>query len=182
MPHLDGIELCEIVRREPRTSSIPFLFLSAYQDIETRLKGLSAGADDFLGKPFSLNEMTYRVHRLLTNRSLPLVDERLEVNPNHLSQASLEQCLHLVCSQALSGQLSVILPDGAVGQVDFEEGKARRVRLESAAGETLTEECQALETILGSPCLAFTFSGQQTLDNAVLMSQITRIVEVEAGR
>ncbi|OYT69991.1 MAG: hypothetical protein CFK52_12455 [Chloracidobacterium sp. CP2_5A] len=181
MPNMDGIELCKVLRLDPRTSGIPFLFLSAYQDIEARLEGLSAGADDFLGKPFSINEMTYRINRLLTNRRLPLVDEALEVNPNHLGQVSFEQALDLIRSQSLSGLLSVILPGGSAGRVSFEEGRLTEAQLESVSGEVIAEQQAALEVILSSPRLAFVFSGQQTLDDAVLMSRITRIVESEAS-
>ncbi len=181
LPHMDGIELCDIVRRDPRTAAIPFLFLSAYQDIQTRLQGLSAGADDFLGKPFSLDELVYRVNRLLTNRRSPLVDEALEVNPNHLGQFSFEQALHIIRSQALSGCLTVILSQGEVGRVTFEQGNTAAAEIEASNGDCRLTGGEALEYLLQSPRVTFTFSGQQTLDNAVLMSQITRTVESEAG-
>ncbi|MCS7079382.1 MAG: response regulator [Chloracidobacterium sp.] len=176
---MDGIELCRTVRLDPRTAGIPFLFLSARQDIEARLEGLSAGADDFLGKPFSLDELVYRINRLLTNRRSPLVEESLEVNPNHLGQVSFEQALDLICTHALSGLLSVIMQDGAVGRVSFEAGRSTEAVLEDIKGEVVAEGQAALAVILAGPRTAFTFSGQQTLDNAVLMSRITRIVESE---
>ncbi|WP_058865849.1 response regulator [Chloracidobacterium thermophilum] len=181
MPHLDGIELCNLVRSDPRTAAIPFLFLSAYQDIETRLQGLSAGANDFLGKPFSLDELVYRVNRLLTNRRSPLVDEALEVNPNHLGQFSFEQALHVIRSQALSGLLTVIFPQGEVGRAVFEQGNLTAAEIEAANGNFRLTGPEALTHLLQSPRVTFMFSGQQTLDNAVLMTQITRTVESEAG-
>jgi DNA-binding response OmpR family regulator len=181
MPHMDGIELCRLVRSDPRTAAVPFLFLSAYQDIETRLQGLSAGANDFLGKPFSLDELVYRVNRLLTNRRSPLVDEALEVYPNHLGQFSFEQALHVIRSQALSGLLTVIFPRGEVGRAVFEQGNLTAAEIEAANGDSVLAGSVALEYLLQSPRVTFTFSGQQTLDNAVLMTQITRTVESEAG-
>ncbi len=181
MPHMDGIELCKLVRSDPRTATIPFLFLSAYQDIETRLQGLSAGADDFLGKPFSLDELVYRVNRLLTNCRSPLVDEALEVNPNHLGQFSFEQTLHIIRHQALSGLLTVIFPQGEVGRAVFEQGNLTAVEVEAANRDRRLTGSEALAYLLQSPRVTFTFSGQQTLDNAVLMSQITRTVESEAS-
>ncbi len=181
MPHMDGIELCKLVRSDPRTAAIPFLFLSAYQDIETRLQGLSAGADDFLGKPFSLDELVYRVNRLLLNRCSPLVDETLEVNPNHLGQFSFEQALHVIRSQALSGCLTVLLSQGDVGRITFEQGNTAAAEIEAANGDCRLTGSEALAYLLQSPRVTFTFSGQQPLDNAVLMSQITRTVESEAG-
>ncbi|QUW01673.1 response regulator [Chloracidobacterium sp. MS 40/45] len=181
MPHMDGIELCRLVRSDPRTAATPFLFLSAYQDIETRLQGLSAGANDFLGKPFSLDELVYRVNRLLTHRRSPLVDEALEVNPNHLGQFSFEQALHVIRSQALSGLLTVIFSEGEVGRAVFEQGNLTAAEIEAANGDGVLTGSAALEYLLQSPRVTFTFSGQQTLDNAVLMTQITRTVESEAG-
>lgn len=181
MPNLDGIELCRIVRLDPGLAGVPFLFLSAYQDIEARLHGLAAGADDFLGKPFSLDELVYRVNRLLVNRRAALVDDSVEVNPNHLGQVSFEQALDLIAGQSLSGLLSVILKDGAIGRAAFEDGRLTEVFLEGVNGEVVAEGRAALEAILAGPRTAFTFSGQQTLDDAVLMSRITRIVESEAG-
>ncbi|MFQ3639982.1 MAG: response regulator [Chloracidobacterium sp.] len=182
MPSMDGIELCRTLRLDARTARIPFLFLSAYQGIEDRLQGLSVGADDFLGKPFSLEELVYRINRLLTNQQQPLVNDSLDVNPNHLGQVSFEQALDLICSHQLSGLLNVILSDNAVGQVWFEDGRSVAAKLESASGETLLEASAALEHILRAPPPFQLFSGQQTLDNAVLVSRITRIVESEFVR
>ncbi len=181
MPNMDGIELCRMVRRDPTLAGIPFLFLSAYQDIEARLQGLSAGADDFLGKPFSLDELVYRLNRLLVHRRSPLVEDRFEVNPNHLTQVSFEQALALIAMQSLSGVLSVILENGVVGRLSFAEGKSTGAFLENVQGEVIATDQAALEALLAGPRLAFSFSGQQTLDNAALMSRITRIVESETG-
>jgi DNA-binding response OmpR family regulator len=181
MSRTDGIELCHLVRSDPRTAATPFLFLSAYQDIETRLQGLSAGANDFLGKPFSLDELVYRVNRLLTNHRSPLVDEALEVNPNHLGQFSFERALYIIRSQALSGLLTVIFPQGEVGRAVFEKGNLTAVEIEAANGDAMLTGLEALEYFLQSPRVTFTFSGQQTLDNAVLIAQIARTVESEAG-
>ena len=51
MPGLDGVTLC---RRLRETSSVPVIFLSAYAKTDDRIRGLMAGGDDYLGKPYSL--------------------------------------------------------------------------------------------------------------------------------
>src|SRR4029079_18313227 len=65
MPRLDGFGLLRELRRDPRTDTVPVLMLSARAGKEARVSGLSAGADDYIIKPFSARELTARVHSLL---------------------------------------------------------------------------------------------------------------------
>ena len=55
MPDLSGIQLCRIVRADPSMKDIPIIFLSARGEVEDRIKGLEAGAEDYLSKPFNTN-------------------------------------------------------------------------------------------------------------------------------
>jgi two-component system phosphate regulon response regulator PhoB len=65
MPKLSGIDLCRALRSNPRTAHIPVILLTAKaQDAELE-QGLAAGADDYIVKPFSPNEMLKRVEALL---------------------------------------------------------------------------------------------------------------------
>jgi PAS domain S-box-containing protein len=61
MPELDGFGLLHTLRNNPYTASIPFILLSARAGEEARIEGLSAGADDYLIKPFSARELLARV-------------------------------------------------------------------------------------------------------------------------
>lgn len=65
MPNLDGLGLLQELRRQPETQSIPVIVLSARAGEEARVDGLSAGADDYLTKPFSARELLARVRRHL---------------------------------------------------------------------------------------------------------------------
>jgi DNA-binding response OmpR family regulator len=65
MPELDGYELCRQLKQNPATSHIPILLLTAKSAAESRLKGLSAGADDYLTKPFQVDELRWRVRNRL---------------------------------------------------------------------------------------------------------------------
>jgi PAS domain S-box-containing protein len=66
MPNLDGFGLLEALRDDHRTASIPVIMLSARAGEEARVEGLSAGADDYLVKPFSARELFARVSGLLS--------------------------------------------------------------------------------------------------------------------
>ena len=66
MPELSGIQLCRIVRADPLMKDIPVIFLSARGEVEDRIKGLEAGAEDYLSKPFNTNELLLRISKMLS--------------------------------------------------------------------------------------------------------------------
>ena len=67
MPRLDGLEACHRLRASGTTT--PVLILTARVEVEDRVEGLDAGADDYLTKPFALDELLARVRALLRRRS-----------------------------------------------------------------------------------------------------------------
>jgi two-component system response regulator MprA len=71
MPGIDGLEVCRQIRR--RGNSVPVLMLTARDAVGDRVEGLDAGADDYLVKPFALEELLARVRALL-RRGTPSVD------------------------------------------------------------------------------------------------------------
>ncbi|MFD3257743.1 response regulator transcription factor [Paenibacillus lentus] len=66
MPKLDGFEVCRRLREGG--STVPVLMLTAKDEIENRVKGLDTGADDYLVKPFALEELLARVRALLRRK------------------------------------------------------------------------------------------------------------------
>ena len=76
LPHMDGFAVCEQLRSAGL--DVPILMLSARGVVEDRVKGLQAGADDYLSKPFSFLELTARVHALL-RRQRPSALQPLKV-------------------------------------------------------------------------------------------------------
>ncbi len=68
MPHINGIDLCRHLRGAGITT--PILLLSALNQADDKVTGLNAGADDYLGKPFNLDELLARLHAL-SRRTTP---------------------------------------------------------------------------------------------------------------
>jgi DNA-binding response OmpR family regulator len=66
LPRKSGLEVCEMLRRDPEEFMVPIILVSAAGETDARIKGLTAGADDFLAKPFSPRELIARSRRLLT--------------------------------------------------------------------------------------------------------------------
>ena len=83
MPGLDGLEVCKRIRL--RGSRVPVLMLTARDEVESRVAGLDAGADDYVTKPFALEELLARLRALLRRTSTttgePLRFADLELNP-----------------------------------------------------------------------------------------------------
>ncbi|MBK7407439.1 MAG: helix-turn-helix domain-containing protein [Saprospirales bacterium] len=68
MPEKDGFEVCRTLKKDPRTSHIPILLLTAKADIDSRLQGLECGADVYLPKPFHKTELLVQLRKLLELR------------------------------------------------------------------------------------------------------------------
>jgi DNA-binding response OmpR family regulator len=68
LPGVDGLEICRVVRGNEATAAMPIIMLTARSEESDRIVGLEIGADDYLGKPFSPNELVARV-RALVRRS-----------------------------------------------------------------------------------------------------------------
>jgi DNA-binding response OmpR family regulator len=122
LPDVDGLDVCRRLRASPRTKRVPIIFLTARAGEDSRLTGLRAGADDYVVKPFSMQELVLRVRGLLRRAaSLPEVRlapawlqcrEQFRVWDGyariHLERGEWQECLELCrsilnrCEDALS--------------------------------------------------------------------------------
>ncbi|RMG10829.1 MAG: response regulator, partial [Deltaproteobacteria bacterium] len=74
MPEMDGFEFCRRIKEDSRYADIPFIFLTSQKSIESKVRGLELGVDDYLTKPIYIKEIITRVKILLQKRDR----ERLE--------------------------------------------------------------------------------------------------------
>ncbi len=65
LPQVDGLEICRAVRNQAKTAAVPIIMLTARGDESDRIVGLELGADDYIAKPFSPNELVARARALL---------------------------------------------------------------------------------------------------------------------
>ncbi|MFV0250487.1 MAG: PleD family two-component system response regulator [Rickettsia aeschlimannii] len=73
MPEIDGFEVCKTIKTDPETTHIPVVMITALSDIDDRVKGLEAGADEFLTKPINDTALFVRLKSL--SRMKSLIDE-----------------------------------------------------------------------------------------------------------
>lgn len=66
MPEMDGFELCKVLKSDDRFRHIPYVFLTSQKAVESKVKGLETGAEDYLTKPIYIKEVVTRVRMILT--------------------------------------------------------------------------------------------------------------------
>jgi len=69
MPELSGIQICRMMRADPKLKGVPVIFLTARAEETDRIQGLESGADDYICKPFSVKELILRVKSILRRSS-----------------------------------------------------------------------------------------------------------------
>lgn len=77
LPEISGVEICKLIRSKPDIKNIPIIMLTAKSQEEDKIKGLSAGADDYVTKPFSVPELMARVKTNM--RRAPLFEEKEKI-------------------------------------------------------------------------------------------------------
>jgi two-component system sensor histidine kinase/response regulator len=80
MPGLNGVEVCRKMKADENTRNTPVLMLTAKRDIDSKVLGLEAGADDYLAKPFDYKELSARIRSLLNKKA---TREKLLENEKH---------------------------------------------------------------------------------------------------
>ena len=120
MPGLDGVEVCRRLKEDERTRLTPVIIVTALDSIESRIKGIEAGADDFLTKPVNERHLLARVRTAL--RQKDAVDRRLqdlERIGDHLARFVPEAVKRLVASDPSAQALAKRERDVSVLFVDL---------------------------------------------------------------
>jgi DNA-binding response OmpR family regulator len=95
LPDLIGYEVCKIIRTQTRTSHIPVIFLTQKDERSDRLQGLELGADDYVTKPFDIEELRLRVQNAIARSERErLTDPHTNLPSGKLIEDQLRQIIH----------------------------------------------------------------------------------------
>ena len=179
MPRLDGFGLIKALRADERTRDVPIVVLSARAGEESSVEGLSAGADDYLVKPFSVRDLTARVRanlelgqnrRQIISRLRGLVDAAAAVNAVSTTAEVLDVAARHVRAMTSAARVVLTAP-GARAEVDGgADGSAAPdavLPLPDTSGATLGE--------------LSVWSGPDGPPEPVLLTQLARLVGLRLG-
>ena len=86
LPDLSGIEICKSIRKDTSFKNLPVIMLTAKGEEEDKIKGLDSGADDYLTKPFSYNELLARIKAILRRSDPKTISDTLEFDDLRLDR------------------------------------------------------------------------------------------------
>ncbi|MBB6463157.1 ATP-binding protein [Flammeovirga kamogawensis] len=93
MPEMDGIELCQIIKSDPKISHIPVILLTANATTGNELKGLEHGANDYIRKPFNSKVIQEKIKNILVHRDLLIQFYKGRLQPKEQQQILPEKVL-----------------------------------------------------------------------------------------
>jgi DNA-binding response OmpR family regulator len=169
MPGIGGLELCQLVRLDPELKEIPFIFLSGRREDIQRLAGINVGADDYVGKPFAVQELLLRVNNVLLRHKHGTLAPLSPANP--LLQLSLPQFIEMVVFHGLSGKLTTSSRPEDRGVIFFDSGHAVHAMFNDTVGEVAVRE------IMASPLLCFSFEAYEITDQITMAMDISRAIK-----
>ena len=125
MPEMDGFEACRRLKQNEETRIIPVLIMTALDGFEARIKGIEAGADDFLTKPVNERELKARIRTSLKlKEAIDRKVERLTRVGQHLAKFVPDTILHQVSANPADPELGLVTKDVSVLFLDI-SGYAR---------------------------------------------------------
>jgi len=141
MPKMDGFELCKKTKEDPKTKDIPFLFLTAKGKLDDQLKGFSLGGDDYIVKPFNLNDLLKKIAK-----SIEQYKEKGSIvkdipKEGDISEFPIIKVLQSMKSNKETATLTATTSDD-VGKIYIKNGKITK------AETSVSKDKVALESIL----------------------------------
>jgi DNA-binding response OmpR family regulator len=136
---MDGFAFVEQLRRNDDWAEIPFMFLSSDGSIESKIRGLELGVEDYLTKPIYIREVVARVGIELARQTraglaLKSTDARTRFSGS-LSEMSVVDLLQTIDVSRKSGVLTLVAADGQEGMISFDSGAVINATVEDLRGE-----------------------------------------------
>ena len=136
---LNGFEFVEQLRQNSDWSKIPFMFLSSDGSIESKIRGLELGVEDYLTKPIYIREVVARVGIELARQARAGLahkssDARTRFSGS-LSEMSVVDLLQTIDVSRKSGVLTLVSTDGQAGMISFDSGAVINATVEDLVGE-----------------------------------------------
>jgi DNA-binding response OmpR family regulator len=129
MPGMDGYAVCREMRGDPVLSNVPILFLTAKTKDEDKITGFTAGGDDYMGKPFNVDELLLRIRAIL-RRTQRFQAERAAEKPEANGNTSSPET-HPVSEQDENGDRIIIIGEYSLNTrtYEFTGPKTGKIRL-----------------------------------------------------
>lgn len=135
MAEMDGFELCKVLKSDDRFRHIPFVFLTSQKAVESKVKGLETGAEDYLTKPIYIKEVVTRVRMILQKVEKERIEKK-ETRAGFTGSLSDMGVVDLVQTFEIGRKTGVIKLEGErVGTVYFKEGRVIDAELGRLRGE-----------------------------------------------
>ena len=160
LPGVDGVDVCRQLRKDPRTASTSIIILTARSLAGDHILGLEAGADDYVDKPFDLDELMARVHRSMRrSRQLRHTSPLTGLPGNFEIESRLDQMI-------ASGEQFALL------HVDLDGFKAYNDHYGFVRGDrAITLTCRVIEEAVSGVCGPGAFIGHIGGDDFVVVCE-----------
>ena len=157
MPGMDGYEVCKRLRADEKTKALPILMLTAYGGLNHVIKGMESGADDYISKPYEIEEVLVRVRSLLRVRQ---IERELREKETHL--AKIEAISQLMVTMTHHINNSLVIINGRAQVAEFNRPKSVERLIEACKKETqrISAVLQSLEDMAGQmKCATTSYAG-----------------------
>lgn len=187
MPRMDGLGVLSRISRDPATATIPFIFLTARVEREDLRRGMSLGADDFITKPFTIDEVLSAVETRLQKRAR--IVEQVETK-----LAGLSRTIQASLPGDLLSPLSVIISTSELlssaqdaGRLDAQQVSALAAEIHRAAGALLRSIqnymlYSELETIQSDPDRLIALRDSRVFSAQLAVSEVAALKARQENR
>jgi DNA-binding response OmpR family regulator len=174
MPKMDGFEVLETLQADPDLATIPLIFLTAMADLQNLREGMDLGADDYLTKPFELDELLISISSRLRKRSH--LNQQIEKERSHVK--SLNDLVKTQVTTVHEIRKTLTIKDKFISKL-IEKHQSLIADLEKALADLRQQSLHAEFENLLLPLETHLQQQQQLLDEAIAIQQLLKQPNVE---